>query len=189
METFNELQNLWGQQPSAGKLPLPSEIIKKAETGKRKVKAAHQFTMGLLLITVIGIVVYFVAVSGYKIQRFSIGILLMALALLLRVMAEFVSLKKFSKINIANTLEQYRQEVAQFYSWRKKLHYTITPSTFLLYVLGFLQLLPTFKLYLSPGMYLYVIISGSLLLVGFPLMFYKGIKKELTILSFLRGIQ
>lgn len=186
---FNELQNLWGRQPNALNPLHPSEIIKKAEVGKRKIKTAHQFTMGLLSITIIGIAVYFIAVSGYKIQRFSMGILLMAVALLLRVIAEFLSLRKFSKINISHTLEQYRYEVAQFYGWRKKLHFTVTPSTFLLYVLGFLQLLPTFKLHLSPGMYLYVIISGSLLLIGFPLLFYRGIKKELSILRFLRGIQ
>ena len=189
MIPFNELQELWNQQPETGGKPQqPTDVIRLAEKNALAVKAKHRWTIGILSFTVLFLCWYFIALTGYVNPVFFTGALLMIFSLLLRVLLEYISFSKFQKIDVRADFKTYTEKLAAFYRLRKKIHFIATPLILLAYMGGFILLLPVFKQHFSSGFYYYIVISGIVLAIVFSWFIAKQIKKEMGLLHLLSRV-
>lgn len=188
MKTFEELQNIWDQQTAYESQPTPTEIIKKAESHTKKIKRGHLWTRIILSLTSIILISYCIWSGAYRNVQFSIGLCIMIVMLVSRVALEWISVKKLANLNSDLTLIEYSKLVHQFYTWRKKIHYILTPIIYLTYTAGFTLLLPVFKNIFSRGFYLYILLSGYVFLFLFALFMIRFIQKEIKLLHFLKNI-
>jgi hypothetical protein len=188
MKTFEDLQTIWNQQIQANSNPSGTDIIKKAEAHTKKIKRNHLWTSAILSLTCIILITYYIGMDAYKQTLFSLGLIIMIGMLILRVALEWISMKKFKNIKTDVSLIEYSKLTHQFYQWRKKIHYVLTPIVYLTYIAGFALLLPVFKENFSKGFYLYIVFSGFGFLLLFGFFMVKIIKKEIQLLDFLKNI-
>ena len=188
MKTFEELQNIWDQQTASESQPTATEIIKKAESQTKKIKRNHLWTRVILSFTSIILISYYIWAGAYRHTQFSIGLCIMIVMLVSRVALEWISVKKLANLNTDLTLIEYSKLAYQFYTWRKKIHYILTPIIYLTYTAGFTVLLPVFKSIFSRGFYLYILLSGYTFLFLFAVFMIRFIQKEIKLLHFLKNI-
>jgi hypothetical protein len=187
MTMFNDIQEAWNQQGrSASNRQEPAELIRLAKKNTKAIKAKHWWTIGLLSVTVLLLAWYFITYAGNAFSNFTLGLLLMIFALLLRVVVEYISFRKFNRIDIRSSFTSYQQQITAFYSMRKRIHYVITPVIFISYVAGFILLLPVFQQVFSKGFYWYLVSSGTIFLIVIAWVIIKQNKKEMQLLSSLQ---
>lgn len=188
MKTFEELQNIWDLQTASLSQPTATEIIKRAESHVNKIKRNHMWTRIILSLTSIILISYYIWSGAYSHTQFSIGLGMMIVMLGSRVALEWISVKKLANLNTDLTLIEYSKLAHQFYTWRKKIHYILTPIIYLTYTAGFTLLLPVFKSIFSRGFYLYILLSGYIFLLLFAFFMIRIIQKEIKLLHFLKNI-
>lgn len=189
MNAFNELQQAWNQQHTTTPPPAPDALLKKARQYRRTIKLKHRWAMGILSALVVLLVAYFGYAAGFKVSRASAGLLCMIFSIVLRVVLEYISYASFNRIDAGSSFKEYTAQITRFYARRKLIHYIFTPIILLVYVLGFMLLLPVFKRGLSAGFYTYVVVSGIVVLVFFTWFIFKQVKKEMQLLAFLKAIE
>jgi hypothetical protein len=187
MEKFEALQDIWNQQKVQNTPILPADIIAKATVQTKKMATIHLSTMLILGVTLLCLIVFFFKLNLQAIGLPFLGILLMILSLFSRIILEFMSLKRFKKVDILSDFDSYTQETTRFYAFRKTIQFIVTPLSIGCYLIGFLLLLPAFKQTISHGFYLYILISGSLFLIFITWIIIRQIKQELSILDFLKN--
>jgi hypothetical protein len=188
MTTFSDIQQLWNQQPAPAVRQQPGEVIKAAKKNMRTIRRNHLFTIVTLSLTTLVLIGYFFMYTNFKLNRFFAGLLMMALPLLLRIAVEYLSYRRFIRIDIRSDFTTYTNRITRFYSGRKKIHYYFTPLVLMVYFAGFTLLLPVFRQVFSAGFYLYIVISGILFCCFFAWFITRHSKKELLLLNFLKGI-
>jgi hypothetical protein len=187
METFDALQDIWNQQTGQNTPVLPDEIIAKATVQTKKMATIHLSTMLILGVTLLCLIGYFFKINFQELGLPFLGILLMILSLFSRIILEFISFKRFKKVDILSDFDSYTQEIMRFYAFRKTIQFIATPLSICGYLVGFLLLLPAFKQTLSPNFYLYILISGALFFVFITWIIIRQVKQELSILDFLKN--
>ncbi|XLS28572.1 hypothetical protein ACJD0Z_15395 [Flavobacteriaceae bacterium M23B6Z8] len=187
MTDFKNIQDIWQQQSETiGK--DSDELLQKAKKMTKEMKHKHLWTQVILGITIVVIAGFFFYVTAWKDTKAAIALSLMAGVLLIRLILEMISLRRFKNIHVTTDVTDHNQRKLKFYSWRKKIHFVFTPIFLLVYTLSFLSMMPIFKQALSPGFYLYIQISGLFVLVGICFSIGSQIRKEIKILRFLRSI-
>lgn len=189
MKTFEDLQNVWNQQSEPNTTQSASDYVKKAEQHQNEIRRNHVWTITIISLTFLILVGYFVWIGIYQFNTFSLGLGIMMLMLLLRITLEVVSIRKFKNIKPDSDLLTYAAQLQQFYNWRKRIHFVLTPIIYVTYFIGFAILLPVFKENMSSGFYLYVVISGFAFFIGFGLFIINRIRKEIKLLNFLKAIK
>ena len=185
MEKFDDLHNVWGNQWDPMPAISASDLIKKGEAHRKKLKASQFWTIGILSALIIILVGYFIWVGVHKLNGFTIGLTIMICVIIMRVTLEWISVIKFNAIKPDTSLKEFSNKMQQFYSWRKRIHWIFIPI-YILYIIGFTMMLPSFKENLSQGMYVYVIISGYGSLIVFALFIISFIKREVKLLDYLK---
>jgi hypothetical protein len=188
MKTFEELQTTWNQQKDSNTKPAAADIIKKAEENTKKIRRNHFWTKAILTVTSVILIFYYIWIGANKNTLFSLGLGIMITMLMFRIILEWISIEKLKSLKTDVSLIEYSKLAYQFYQWRKKIHYILTPVIYLIYVAGFTLLLPVFKENLSKGFYLYIVLSGYGFLLFFGFFMIKMIKKEMQLVSFLKNI-
>lgn len=188
MKTFEELQNIWDQQTEPYTKPTAADVIKKAEAYTKKIKRNHFWTGIILGLTSLLLISYYIWVGAYRQTLFSLGLSIMIAMLLFRVALEWLSMKRFKALKTDISLMEYSKVTHQFYQWRKKIHYRITPVVYVTYIVGFVILLPIFKESFSKGFFLYIVSSGFGFLLFFAVLMLRIIKREIQLLDFLKNI-
>lgn len=188
MKTFEELQKTWNQQKDSNTKPAAADIIKKAEENTKKIRRNHFWTRAILTVTSAILIFYYIWIGANKNTLFSLGLSIMITMLIFRIILEWISIEKLKSLKTDVSLIEYSKLAYQFYQWRKKIHYILTPVIYLIYVAGFTLLLPVFKENLSKGFYLYIVLSGYGFLLFFGFFMIKMIKKEMQLVSFLKNI-
>lgn len=185
MKTFENLEDIWSNQPD---VPATSAdaIKQKAQAQANAIKAKHTATIVIIGITVLVLAFYFVWVAAYNHQTLFIGLGIMITMLLLRVFAEYLSIKKLQALSKETTLTQYASSLQAFYQWRKKIHFVLTPLVYVLYIVGFIILLPVFKTAFTTAFFWYIIISGIATFVVLGFVIARQIKKEMNTLALLQ---
>ncbi|TYA74096.1 hypothetical protein [Seonamhaeicola marinus] len=180
MINFEDLKSQWSEQPQ-GTIPHngASEIIKTATLLKKK----RQITILILTITAVILMGFFFYIAAYRNNTVITALILMVGALLSRVFIETLSVFKLNKIKATINSKTFKENVVTHYRNRIKTHYIATPVIFVLYTFGFFMLLPLFKQELSYGFYLYVVVSGIIVLVVLAFFIGKQILKELSIIK------
>lgn len=180
MTAFEDLKKQWikQSQPETPKNGA-QQILEKIADIKKK----QQMTNIILSITIMVLVAFFIYISAYRFQTVLIGLLLMIGALVVRIGLEIKSISTLRKMNTALDVDGFRQGIIQYYANRKRVHFIFTPLIILLYCIGFIMLLPSFKAGLSLGFYRYVLTSAIVVLVVLSTFIFKQIRKELAVLE------
>lgn len=179
MESFKTIQSKWNKQPNP-KAPINGVdlVLKKTRHLKRK----QQQSAAVLIATILILGIFFIYISGYNNLKVSLALMLMVGSLIVRIGIEVFSIKKLQSLNFDLDTLKFRQVLIKYYRKRRIVHYIITPLIIAVYVFGFLILMPLFKEALSSGFYLYIQISGSLVLVIGIVLIGLQIQKELKLL-------
>ncbi|WP_340203449.1 hypothetical protein [Ascidiimonas sp. W6] len=188
MTDFKNIENIWQQQESVAALDK-TELLHKAKKMTKEMKREHFWTQLILLISCIVIIWFFFYISAWKSNRTSIALSIMGAVLLVRLILELLSMRRFKAIKITQDFEHHHQERAIFYKWRRKIHFVFTPLLLLLYIISFISMMPLFKENLSSGFYLYIQISGVFVFFGIGLIIVNQVKRELKILKFLQSVK
>lgn len=182
MNNFEDLQNKWKSQSGVSATENGFEsLLKSVKSIEKKQKIGNV----VLSSTIIVLVFFAIYVSGYKNTIFLLGISLMVGSLLFRIAFELYSLQKSKKLNFINDYKTFKEDLTNYFSFRKIVHYIITPLSIVVYAVGFIVLLPLFKATLSHGFYIYILVSSIVLLLIFSVFIYKQIKNELFKLNHL----
>lgn len=183
MNTFDNIKSEWGQR----KLPQSSKngaqaILRKA----RYIKKGQTISQIVLLVTVIILVGFFFYISAYNNRQVTYGLLMMISVLILRIVIEFVYRIKLNKFNMTQEVEIFQRQIQRYYTSRLWIHLLITPILFILYIVGFVMLLPAFKQNLSTGFYTYIVYSSVVIFLILAVFIAIQIRKELSILKKLK---
>ncbi len=178
MNEFDTMISGWKNQPvpKAGK--NAKAIVEKAKKRIGDSRKKHVITIIVLGVT-LAILILFTFYVGLKSSLFLIGIGLMISALAVRIGVEAWSSTQLKKLDISGDSETYLKQLIRFYQLRKRIHGTFTVVVFGLYVLGFLLLLPLFKASLSQGFFIYILVSGVVVLASLIFFIRKKVKEEL----------
>lgn len=180
MNEFKEIRSAW-QQRSIPEIPADGHrlIIKNSLYLNRK-----QLGVQVVLIVTILVLFYFLLrSSAFAEFRSGLGISLMIGTLLVRTGIEFYSRMKFKKLVPTNDFQQYRTDIIAFYKSRFRIHYKLTPLLFIIYVIGFIIMLPVFKAKLSEGFYNYIVLSSILIFISLILIILVQAKRELRLIK------
>ena len=189
MKTFENLQDIWNQQNDLNTNKTASELIKKSEEHRKKIKLNHIATLIIIGFTTLILLCYFIWLGIYSVSIFTIGLGLMISSMILRIILELISIKKFNTINIETSLLEYSKNATSFYTWRKGIHFIATPIIYIIYTIGFSLLIPTFQEQFSTPFFIYLLISGYGFLIVFAFFLNKKLKNEMKILAFLKNIE
>jgi hypothetical protein len=189
MKTFENLQDIWNKQSISNHKKTAAELIKMAEEHSKKIKLNHIGTLVIIGITILILIPYFIWIGSYSFSFFTLGLALMIISMLTRIMIEGISIRKFNSVKTELPLLEYCEKATQFYHWRKKIHFIVTPIIYMVYLFGFSLLIPTFKTEFSTPFFIYLMASGYGFLIGFAFFLRKKIKNEMKILEFLKNIQ
>jgi hypothetical protein len=186
MDNFENLKNLWSQQPPSNRHTSAAQLIEKAEANMKKLRIGQYFTVGILSTLSATLVAYYLWVAVDGVNMFTVGLGTMVGVILIRVILELISMKKLSRIQPDSALTDFSIKMATFYGWRRRIQSIFVPIIYVSYTAGFVLLLPAFKDNLSPGMYWYVVISGSVILIGMAIFVRIQVQKEIRILNLLK---
>jgi len=177
MNDFDTLISGWKNQP----VPEPtktSEIIRMAKGRIRESHRKHFATLIILGITFI-IVASYAAITRGQNMMFFAGIGLMLASLIVRILIEWRSSQQLRKLNVGDFTQDYLAGLKGFYEKRRKIQGRITLTLFIAYVVGFLLLIPLFKQTMSSGLFIYVLVSGPVILCVLAFFVWKKIREEL----------
>ena len=183
MTVFEDLQEQWSNQTNA---KAPKDGAKKIIEKITVIRKKQQITNVVLVTTVLILLFFFFYISAYKVQTVTLGLSLMIVPLIIRVIIEYSSLRTLKNLNFSVNADSFKQKLIMYYKRRTKIHFIATPVIILVYCIGFILLLPSFKAYLSNGFYLYIIVSSIVLLLVLGIFISKQIQKEISILKVLK---
>lgn len=180
MKNFEELKSLWKNQTE---INIPIEGTKLIIEKVAFVKKKQRITNIVLGVTVSILACFFYYIAAYSNLAVTFALLLMIGALLIRMLIEFRSIKKLNQINITNDAKEFKERMIDYHKGRINIHYIITPIIVVLYVLGFILLLPFFKEEVSNGFYIYIKISGVVTGILLTIFIRYHILREIKILK------
>ncbi len=154
-------------------------IYKKIDQAKGDNVKFYYGTFFILLITLVGIVSFFVFVAPVKELLSRIGAFAMIIGLVIRILIEVQSILNLKKIRVDHSTLETIESAIGFHKLRKTIHSIIMPVILIIYSIGFYMLTPEFLKYLSTEM---VIVYDLIYLVMILILFFqfrKGIKKEM----------
>jgi len=189
MKTFKNLQDIWNAQSISNNKKTSAELIVMAEKQAKKIKSNHIGTLLIIGFTTFILITYFLWIGSYSFSLFTFGLGLMTASMLIRIMIEGISIRKFNTIKTELPLLEYSKKASLFYNWRKKIHFVVTPIIYLVYTLGFSLIIPTLREEFSTPFFIYLLVSGYGFLIGFAFFLKKKLKNEMEILEFLKNIQ
>lgn len=184
MEAFEDLKSQWRNQSSS---KIPEDGVQKIMDKMRTMKSNQRSTNIILTLTVMVLIGFFFYISAYQFQTVMIGLMLMIVALIVRIVIELASINTINKMDTSKDATKFKTRLVKYYNNRVRVHYIFTPIIILLYCIGFVMLLPSFKESLSTGFYTYIWVSSIVLLIVFGLLIGKLAKKELAELKELKS--
>ncbi|WP_299121148.1 hypothetical protein [uncultured Winogradskyella sp.] len=180
MNNFENIQSEWQNQPDIeGTDKGLKEVFKKTNELKNK----QQITNIILGITIAILIGFFLYVKAYLEVKATLSLGLMIMVLIARIIIELLSINNLKGINYNLDFKSFKESLLGYYKRRVTTHYIFTPIILLLYVIGFLILMPYFEAGLSSGFYTYIQVSGVIVLVLGVFLIFNQAKKELYILK------
>jgi len=183
----NEFKNLQQQWQKQKKELVGSSLSfeQKASTIQNKSKKGMSFHYGniiILLITLIGLFLFFYYVAPVQDMLSRIGAGFMMIGILVRIIIEIGSSIKARRINSLDTALKTTELTLDFYTYRKKIHGALTHIIFALYLVGFYMISPEFSNYFSLLQMILMDVSCFVILTVVYVQMRKGIKKEMNML-------
>lgn len=187
MTDFNELESIWRQQSTVAKTDATA-LMNKAILQQKQLQFRQRSTIVILFVTVLVLGWYFLFYLPINNTTIRLSAVLMIGSLALRILAELLSHRQLRHVDLLQPLKQYVEQFTRFYKWRQWIHFLLTPFVMVCYSLGFISMLPLFKENMSQGWYLYILISGSIFLLGFSVFLFWNTRREMRILRSMKEI-
>jgi len=162
-QTKNSLDDDWVQ------------VIKKSKFLKRKLIISQV----ILSTTALVLVIFFFHISAQNNPSVSFALKAMIAALGLRVVLESASMFWLRLLDFRKPATAFSTMANRYFGFREAIQLVATPCCYLVYVVGFVFLLPYFREELSSGFYWYIQVSGFLIFILLGLFIGKEIKREL----------
>jgi hypothetical protein len=180
MTSFEDIKTQWKDQKN---IDIPNNghkiIMKKVSDIKKKQKQTNI----ILFLTILVLIAFFVYIAAYKYLIVASALLLMIGSLAVRIGLELQSIKNLSRLNVNISASSFKENIIGYYKNRVHIHLIWTPIIILIYSIGFVMMLPSFKASLSSGFYTYILVSSVVILVILSFFIYKQITKELSVLK------
>lgn len=183
MDSFKKIQSKWEKQ---AEITIPENGFEVMLNKIKAIKNKQKITNIVLGITALVLIGFFFYISGYNNNQVVLGLSLMIGGLITRIVIELLSIKRLKKLNTSANNAVFRQGLIKYYSQRRIVHLVLTPIIIVLYIIGFIILLPLFKANLSTGFYTYIVVSSIVVLLVLGLFIGRQIKKELMELRVLK---
>ena len=187
----DKLKNMWQDARSndQGKPEGTDHIITIAKQQLRRNIHLQFRTILILMITLVGIVAFFIYVAKFKQSISHIGTGLMLGGLALRILIEFISIYLSKNINLSETALKSNDASLAYFQFRKKINGPVTIAIVLIYTIGFYMLSPEFSLYFSNKVMIMMDLSYILIAIIFTWFIRMTIKKEANISNEILRIQ
>lgn len=182
---FKNLQQQWqNQKKELVSSSLSFEhIVSTIESKSKKGLSFHYGNIIILLITLIGLFMFFYYVAPVQELLSRIGAGFMMIGILVRIIVEIGSSIKARRINSLDTALKTTELTLDFYTYRKKIHGALTHIIFGLYVVGFYMISPEFSDYFTLWQMILMDVSCIVVLAFVYVQMRKGIKKEMNMLQ------
>jgi hypothetical protein len=180
-DEIDDLKNIWntGKKNTPDAESSTNQIILMAKKNKRNAINSHIGTIAILMITLIGISLFFINVAHFRQTMSHFGIALMTGVLIIRIIIEFYSLYISQRISLTESALKSSDATLRFYKFRKQIHGPTMIIILVLYTIGFYMLTPEFSLYMDFKMMLFIDISYLVGAVPVGLSIRNGIRKEM----------
>lgn len=185
---FENLSQTWQNQHNLTSLPKTEAIVAIAKQKMSNFKKEQLISIGILSLTFLILVVFYFSVGAHQNISKSLGLVLMIFMLFSRIALEIKSKIQLHKIDNTLNFKDFVIKHKRYFQNRRWIHFVFTPLIYLLYVGGFVSMLPVFKETLSTGFFLYIQISGVIVFVALAMFIAYHIKKELQELRFLNEV-
>jgi hypothetical protein len=181
---FKNLQQKWQNQKENLEENSPGfeKIISTIESKRKIGLSFHYGNIIILLVTLIGLFLFFYNVAPVQELLSRIGVGFMMIGILLRIVIEVFSSIKSKRINKLDTALKTTELTIDFYEFRKKIHGAITHIIFVLYLVGFYMISPEFSNYFSLWQMILMDVSCFVIIAFIYIQIRKGIKKEMNTL-------
>jgi hypothetical protein len=189
-DEFEKLKGKW-QSAKAG-IPSGTDTTSILALAKRKQKDSLYFQYGniaVLTLVLAGVVIFLVFLFPFKDIWSRIGVTLMISGVAVRIAIELMSVVRFLRIKLTDTLSVTATNMVSYFKLRKTINGTITITLVATYIIGFFMLAPEFSKHITlPWLIVY---NVSFTLIGLVLVFQvrRGIRKEMNDLNELIRLQ
>ena len=181
---FKHLQDAWAAEKKEIKLPK--------EDTQRYQKDNSRFYYGTLLIltsTLAVISSFFYFVAPVKMTWSRIGVAGMIGGLVIRIIAEIISIQKAKKIQDFDPAAKTLQNWMDFHLFRSKIHRYIAPFVVLIYTVGFYLITPEFALYIPFWPLVLMDVSYVVIAIVLFIIIRKAVQKEMRQLEKVIALQ
>ncbi|MGO3183534.1 MAG: hypothetical protein ACTIJ9_11965 [Aequorivita sp.] len=175
MTDFKDLKKEWKSRD----ISKPKQSHKTIIAKMRKLKTKQTISQVVLSVTAIVLIGFFFYVSAYTNSRATLGLLLMIGSLLLRIGVEIYYKLNDKKFDFSQSAKELQQKLVSYHKTRLTVNYVLTPLLFVIYIIGFVVLLPVFKANLSEGFYTYILWSSVVIFAVLAVFIGYHIRKEL----------
>ncbi|MEQ9168551.1 MAG: hypothetical protein RLO12_19995, partial [Fulvivirga sp.] len=131
----------------------------------------------------------FIYVAPLQESLSHIGMTLMIGGLVLRILIEFHSIYRSTKIDLSDTAFAVNKSYMSFYTYRKKIHGSVTAGILIAYTVGFYILLPEFGNYFTQAQLILLALSYLVAAAIFGYSIKIAIRKEVKLLKSLIDMQ
>ncbi len=188
---IDNLKNIWqdARNKDYGESGDTDQIIEIAE---KKIKSTIKMQVGtiiILVITLIGISLFFIYVAKFNQTLSHIGSGIMVGGLALRIIIELFSIHLSKKVNMSESALKTNNASLSYIQFRKRINGPVTFLIIVLYTIGFYLLTPEFSLYFSSPILIMIDLSYVLGAIIFTWFVRKAIRKEMAILNEILRIQ
>lgn len=187
MDNFlDDLKSNWKQEKEQSTPVIDAQtLLSKAEAYK---KSAIRFQYGNVMVLSITLMFYIIFFQQFLLQGTllsKVGFIIMSVPLLIRIIAEMISIAKGRKIKLYENALRHNQQMIQYTAFRKWMHGPVTYTIMGLYTMGYYFIMVEFSEFV-PG-WLMIIMCIAYPVVAFIIIkqVRKGIKNEMEQLQWL----
>ena len=177
-DEFDELKDQWKSAKKSHNPASDAGALIEAASAKRQ--SSQRFHYGnVVVLTIVLVVVgyFFLYLFPFQEVLSKTGVAIMLGGLIVRILLELVSARRFKAINLADTTTDTTNQMVRFYRLRRLIHGPVTITIVTLYVIGLLMLTPEFLKHIGKIIYLF---DGLFMISGIVIIFLirKSILKE-----------
>jgi|GEM_PF-1627299 len=187
MNSFEDLENIWGGQKEISPKQAAMEVIEKAGKDSGRIKKKFLYTILILGITCLSLAGYMVVYKTYTVRLLFVCNSVMIGLLLIRIGLEWESYRTLNRLSFSTNTHQLVMQTERFYARRKYVNFILSPLIFLAYWGVFYFLEAPFKEALSPAMYNYIMVSGMVIFIALAVIIFRSIRQEMAILDKMRN--
>lgn len=190
-DILDDFKGQWDEAKKEEKAPSKNahDLISLSKKQLRSTVIIQFKNMVILLITLIGLCIYFFYAYHFQQITSHMGITLMIGGLAIRILIEVYSMIRGNRMDISDSANEFNSGYLNYYHYRKRIHGPITIGILLAYTIGFYLLIPEFDQYMAREMVVLIALSYLLAAAIFGYSIRIAIRDEMKLLNSLLHLQ